>query len=190
MNSGLKRRIHHELSAKHAGLGSLNIQKLVDDKLLFTSKYMKFENQDSGEVSKTSSEDLNPVVRDKRYDDDYNTYHGQESGDNNDGIGRYYNWESLWEGQFKGEKLEGFGRRIMEDGAYHIGWYADGIRHGYGKYVYPDGKILDGLWNNSVFIGAEDTNKIFKDTPELTKKFNEKDYTISDPVEPPTPNTS
>lgn len=36
------------------------------------------------------------------------------------------------EGQFENGLLDGWGRQILSDGSYHIGWFKGGIAHGYG----------------------------------------------------------
>ena len=51
---------------------------------------------------------------------------------------------SIFECMFISGKRNGFGRYIWSDGAYYIGVFKDGLIHGQGQRVFPDGKIEEG----------------------------------------------
>jgi len=38
----------------------------------------------------------------------------------------------ILEGQFNQGNQTGFGRRILSDGTFHVGWFKAGLAHGYG----------------------------------------------------------
>ena len=89
----------------------------------------------------------------------YSNYYGQKRGDRWYGIGRYVHTidgefkNKIEEGQFDGFLLNGFGRIILSDWAYYIGFFKDRFKHGKGKHVKADGTMLDGLWDNGDFLG-------------------------------------
>ena len=66
------------------------------------------------------------------------------------GIGReIYNKESIFEGQYLNNELNGFGRAFYYyGGGYYIGEFKNDQRHGKGKRVDKSGNIEDGIWKN------------------------------------------
>ena len=51
------------------------------------------------------------------------------------GLGRECDY-GIYEGQYVEDEWNGFGRRIIANGDYYIGMWKDGMRNGYGRYVY------------------------------------------------------
>ena len=70
------------------------------------------------------------------------------------GVGRAITkFGTLFEGQFKNSKIEGFFRAIYENGDYHISWRKDGQLHGYSLKVSSSGDIIEeGLYENGDLI--------------------------------------
>ena len=61
---------------------------------------------------------------------------------------------SIWEGQFKNNEMNGFGRWIKvwnQESSYYIGNWHRGKFHGYGKMKYYNGKVKEGLWESGNF---------------------------------------
>ena len=70
---------------------------------------------------------------------------------------------------------------ISDDNSYYIGWFQDAKRNGYGKNLYPDGTISEGLFYNDEFIGEPTEyliEALFEDDPKVAEKFNEQDYLL------------
>ena len=83
-----------------------------------------------------------------------------------------------YEGEFKNNLKEGYGKYIYEDGNYYIGEWKNDLKHGkgiiyyknneikyegnfyedkfegYGKYIYEDGKYYIGEWKNNLRHGS------------------------------------
>ena len=69
------------------------------------------------------------------------------------GVGKEIN-HIIYEGQFKEDVYNGFGRFIYSNGNYYIGNWLDGKRSGYGKLVEnKTGRVYEGQWQFSKFIG-------------------------------------
>ena len=69
------------------------------------------------------------------------------------GVGKEIN-HIIYEGQFKDDVYNGFGRFIYSNGNYYIGNWLDGKRSGYGKLVEnKTGRVYEGQWQFSKFIG-------------------------------------
>ncbi len=65
----------------------------------------------------------------------------------------YYN-KDIYEGEFKNNKREGYGKYIWEDGEYYIGEYKNGLANGKGKIYYKNGSIkYEGDFVNDKFEG-------------------------------------
>ena len=68
-------------------------------------------------------------------------YNGQADLDTNklEGIGRAFfkdtsgDKSEVYEGQTSNSLANGFGRTILHNGDYYVGWYKGGKKHGYGK---------------------------------------------------------
>ena len=74
---------------------------------------------------------------------------GQVDSDQNmNGIGRVIFQNMIHSGQFKENKMHGFGRCIYKDGRCHIGYYKDDERNGYGKKIYSSGNIYYGYFKD------------------------------------------
>ena len=54
-------------------------------------------------------------------------------------------------GQYENGLRHGKGKYVYESGAYYIGQFENGLRHKKGKYVFASGKIKEGQWKNDAF---------------------------------------
>lgn len=114
--------------------GALDLKKLINHKILYPKK----SNRDS----KKQVLGLIPFVLNKNCTDQFNVefiFTGQLDSNLN-GIGRLIFSDWIIEGQFLNGKLNGWARKIYDNGLCSIGWTKDGNLHGYGKRIYPDGK--------------------------------------------------
>ncbi|CDW91836.1 protein kinase domain containing protein [Stylonychia lemnae] len=55
---------------------------------------------------------------------------------------------SVYDGLWKNDKKDGYGRFVYVEGNYCIAEYKDGLRNGYGKYYSKDGWIYEGQYIN------------------------------------------
>ena len=53
---------------------------------------------------------------------------------------------SIYEGYWKGEKLNVKGKIIFSDGDVYEGEFLEDKKHGYGVYIHINGSILEGNW--------------------------------------------
>lgn len=60
---------------------------------------------------------------------------------------------SVYEGQFRNEYKDGYGRQIWDDGEYYLGQFKDNKREGLGKFVFKSGRVQQGRWENDQFKG-------------------------------------
>ena len=75
-------------------------------------------------------------------------YFGQLNESNETfGIVRGFSSDSLFEGQFKDGKGEGWCRLIYADGDYSIGWFEGDRMNGYG-ICYSGGQVEEGIFEN------------------------------------------
>ena len=51
------------------------------------------------------------------------------------GLGREVDF-GIYEGQYHEDEWNGFGRRIIANGDYYVGYWKEGMRNGWGRYVY------------------------------------------------------
>ena len=51
------------------------------------------------------------------------------------GLGRECEF-GIYEGQYVDDEWNGFGRRIIANGDFYLGEWRDGMRNGYGRYIY------------------------------------------------------
>ena len=84
----------------------------------------------------------------------YNQYIIGQLGANGkvSGVGKEIN-HIIYEGQFKDDVYNGFGRFIYSNGNYYIGNWLDGKRSGQGKLVDKSGRIYEGQWQFSKYMG-------------------------------------
>ena len=65
----------------------------------------------------------------------------------------------IYEGQYFQDEWNGYGRRIIANGDYYLGYWKDGMRNGWGRYVYKlkDSEQLieieEGEWIDDEFKG-------------------------------------
>jgi len=70
------------------------------------------------------------------------------------GVGKEIN-HIIYEGQFKDDVYNGYGRFIYSNGNYYIGNWLDGKRSGFGKLVDKSGRVYEGMWQFSKFMGEQ-----------------------------------
>lgn len=57
----------------------------------------------------------------------------------------------IYEGQYKNNRWEGYGRRIFVEGYYYVGMFSDGRPCGYGTEYRPDNSVIfQGKWKDGV----------------------------------------
>lgn len=61
----------------------------------------------------------------------------------------------MYEGESDNGVKSGFGRYIWHNGDYFIGTWTNGVPNGYGMQVYEDGTVQKGEWRNNKFIGRD-----------------------------------
>lgn len=59
-----------------------------------------------------------------------------------------------YSGQWKNDKMEGFGVYEYISGAIYTGNWKDNLHHGTGKYEFPDGSSYDGQWVDHLMHGT------------------------------------
>ena len=55
-------------------------------------------------------------------------------------------------GDFKNNVRDGFGKFLFNDGRVYEGMWSDGKQHGEGKLFEADGSVKDGTWNQGTFV--------------------------------------
>lgn len=64
--------------------------------------------------------------------------------------------DMIVEGQFENKKLHGFGRELTifsnNEFEVHIGWWDNGVPHGYGRHLWRSGHISEGLYDQGTFL--------------------------------------
>jgi hypothetical protein len=63
---------------------------------------------------------------------------------------------------------DGYGEEVWEDQSKYIGNYKGGMKHGKGKYYWPDGSCYDGEWtenkiNGKVLLLAKSIGEVYMD---------------------------
>lgn len=100
----------------------------------------------SGKLTKAQDSSLGTIV--------YNTgdvYEGEIQGILREGKGTitYKQNGAVYTGDFKEDKLTGYGEYAAPDGTSYTGEVVDGAKSGIGKYVYPDGSYYYGEWSGN-----------------------------------------
>ena len=62
-------------------------------------------------------------------------------------------WTEFYIGKWKNGMKNGFGRYLYSDGDIYEGEWINDKKEGKGKMIYNDGSIEDGIWENGEFIG-------------------------------------
>ena len=66
---------------------------------------------------------------------------------------RWDTGDTLWSEEWEDGLIEGYGEwRSAVDGAYD-GNFVAGLKEGYGKMWFGDGKVFDGQWAKGAFVG-------------------------------------
>ena len=56
------------------------------------------------------------------------------------------------EGQMRNDVLHGFGRTFQSNDFWSMGWFKDGMQHGYAKYMMSDNITwFEGLFENDIY---------------------------------------
>ena len=79
------------------------------------------------------------------------------TNDNSD-YGREY-----YEGEWKDDKMCGFGIYHYSNGDVYEGEWLDDMHHGFGKYFFTDGNRYEGEWKNNKYhgVGIEEGNTFY-----------------------------
>jgi tetratricopeptide (TPR) repeat protein len=72
---------------------------------------------------------------------------------NGDGKATYTDNGTVYEGQWRDGKQNGFGTFTYKNGNTYKGYLKDGLFDGQGTYTYKDGNIYEGNWTKMVFQG-------------------------------------
>jgi len=76
-----------------------------------------------------------------------------QDGEKKVGIG-LYRWQgNLYEGDIKGEEMDGFGRTCFKNGDVYRGWYKHNKKEGPGVYIFSNGGSYEGEWRNDNIDG-------------------------------------
>ena len=68
----------------------------------------------------------------------------------------------MYEGMWKNNKMEGFGRFEWPDGKFFEGEYSNDKKDGFGIFSWPDGRIYKGMWKNGKQHGEGDYYNPYK----------------------------
>lgn len=92
----------------------------------------------------------------KFYHVDGDIYEGEWSEDKANGHGVYYHVNGArYEGMWKDDLQNGIGKEVCiiftilligRDNSKYEGEYLNGLKHGFGRYEWPDGSIYSGEW--------------------------------------------
>ena len=83
---------------------------------------------------------------------DGKTYEGEWDKDEMHGSGVYILPEGRkYVGEFVRGKKQGYGRMEELEGEY-VGRWAAGLKEGKGKFIYKDGREMQGIWRNNVVV--------------------------------------
>ena len=170
------------LHACYQQFGQLNIEALVQDNLIKVRK-------------NSAGEELVPIVTrkpcEKQPEDRILQFGQHDKYDQLYGVGKkirisqlpdehQYNYARIyiWEGQFKNDELNGFGRWIIISRhgyfACYTGHWKNGLRHGYGKIIFSNGNVKEGLFQNDEYCPEED--KIVAYDPKSNKVAKQLDF--------------
>ena len=56
--------------------------------------------------------------------------------------------------QWKKYKMHGFGKFLWPDGKKYIGYYRKDVKHGDGTLIWPDGREYEGQWKHGLQHGV------------------------------------
>ena len=60
--------------------------------------------------------------------------------------------DCVYEGNFQDNELTGFGRHMTSywngQSASYMGYFKNGLMHGYGKWIHTTGEIREGIFEN------------------------------------------
>ena len=81
------------------------------------------------------------------------------------GIGRANYRNIIYEGQMTNDSWDGYGRAIYSDGKYHIGYWKNDRRNGYGKTVRREKEtgeniVEEGYWENDKLVNNDEVKKL------------------------------
>ena len=83
----------------------------------------------------------------------------------------------MYEGQFKDNELDGFGRKMKvymnSDILSYIGHWKNGKKHGYGVQTYSHGEVRAGLFEDGKYCKSKQDVKSYNpETDPIAKPFS------------------
>ena len=87
------------------------------------------------------------------YYPDGTRYEGTFLNGMRDGMGKFYQEEHVYEGEWKSDMAFGKGLLLLSDGAKYEGYFKDGRFNGLGTYYYSDGSRYEGFFVNDIREG-------------------------------------
>lgn len=82
------------------------------------------------------------------------SYEGYFKMDNMDGFGKYITEPLTYEGNWQNGLQNGKGVETWQDGSTFKGEFKNGVKHGKGIYEWDDGAKYDGQWRNGEINGV------------------------------------
>jgi len=126
--------------------------------LKYKNKYLQLKNQDGGAASASTEAVKKPiqmngkiVYLDGNYIGEY-LFMGTYNLKHGHGIMNYTN-KNIYEGDFKNNQRNGWGKFIFSDGIEYEGEHVNNAFNGKGKIKYPDGNVYIGDFVDSKFNG-------------------------------------
>ena len=152
-------------------IGTMNFYNMAEDNLVYPLRDVPIT--DEHYANEDESVIITRTGQIKKYED----------GDIEiEGIGRKMvitdAYDQFIEGQFEDKKLHGFGRELTihdnNEFEVHIGWWDNGVPHGYGRHLWRSGAISEGLYDQGTFLkdAADDFQRTYNDDMLRAQKVN------------------
>ena len=108
------------------------------------------EQNDDGGRSTVISLNGNSQPISKEFENETYHYKGETLNGKRHGNGtcKYFQGNCVYEGSWKMNKEDGYGKLTIPPNSYYEGEYQNGKYHGQGTFLYPDGTKYTGKWRN------------------------------------------